>query len=127
MKILFYLFSTLILLSTSACKSKQKAQTTEKVENAKVINNTTPLTEKGCYVTVTFGSPGTGIDTKKYDEITSLIKSKKLKSTETVKGREGEKEICLSLAELNLSEKEVFVDQLKKAAEGGQLVSISTN
>jgi len=110
-KILILLSCTLIVIF-SACKST-KTSSTDKPSS-------------GCAAKISFGSMGSGIDNKVYDEIKSLIESKKLKYTEKNMGREGERELCLSLNELKGSDKTAFIDQLKKSASSGQLVSVST-
>jgi hypothetical protein len=53
------------------------------------------------------------------------IESKKLKSTSKTIGREGERRICLPLTELKENEKKDLIEQLKKIAKEGQLVSVS--
>ena len=80
-----------------------------------------------CKVKISFGSPGTGIDGKVYDQIKALIAEKKLKHSEKRMGREGETEICLPLTELKKTKKADFIEQLKKIASSGQLVSVSTD
>lgn len=84
-----------------------------------------PAKQAGCTVRVDFGSPGSGIDLKKYEEIKKLIDGKKLEYKEVPNGREGETYLCLSLKELNKKQKKAFIKELKKTAEGGQLVSVS--
>jgi hypothetical protein len=83
--------------------------------------------KSNCAVKVSFGSPGTGIDGKTYDAIMAMINEKKLKFSEKKIGREGETEICLPLKELKRSKKSQFIEQLKKTAAAGQLVSVSVN
>lgn len=78
-----------------------------------------------CVVKISFGSSGGGIDGKTYDEIRALIESKKLKFSEKKMGREGESELCLTLAELKKKKRKQFIAQLKKTAAKGQLVSVS--
>ena len=81
--------------------------------------------QSGCAVRIDFGSPGSGIDGKKLDAIMKLITDKKLAHKETPNGREGELFICLQLTELNKKQKKAFIKELKKTAEGGQLVTVS--
>ncbi|MGZ3900566.1 MAG: hypothetical protein ACXVNM_04990 [Bacteroidia bacterium] len=119
MKNLIILLSSVLVVGLSSCKHKQKAQETPKTDPQ-------PKTEAvTCEVTVSFGSMGTGIDGKKYDEIKKMIEDKKLKYTEKQQGREGERKLCLPLTELTGSDKTTFIDQLKKSASSGQLVSVS--
>jgi hypothetical protein len=81
--------------------------------------------KRGCAVCVDFGSPGSGIDIKKYEEIKKLIDSKKLEMKETPNGREGELYMCLKLTELSKKKKKAFIKELKKTADGGQLVTVT--
>jgi hypothetical protein len=83
--------------------------------------------EPTCTVKINFGSAGGGIDLKTYDAVKKMIADKKLKFTEKNMGREGEKEICLPLKELKKRKKTEFIEQLKKTASGGQLVSVSNS
>lgn len=119
MKNYILLLSTVFLIGLTSCKHKQKAQQ-EPVK-------TEPKTEvkATCAVTISFGSSGTGIDGKKYDEIKKMIEDKKVKYTENQKGREGERKLCLPLTELTGTEKSGFISELKKTASSGQLVSVS--
>lgn len=114
-QIIALLFSVSLLLG---CKAKSAGQ-----------NSGTTATETSvtCSAKVSFGSYGSGIDGVKYEAIKKLIESKKLKFEEKRMGREGEREICLPLTELKATEKAAFIEQLKKTAEGGQLVSVSAN
>lgn len=119
MKILQTLFA-LILISgmvmiSVQCKSKSANTSTESIQ------------EKPCKVVFNFGSFGSGIDSKKYDELKDLLNEKKLKYTETVKGREGEKEICIPLTELKGKDKDSFIERLKKLEDKNTLVSLSVN
>ena len=78
-----------------------------------------------CVVKVHFGSPGSGIDIKKYEEVKKLIDDKKLKYTEVPAGMEGETYFCLQLTELKKKAKKEFIKQLKSTVKDGQLVSLS--
>ncbi|MBA3664426.1 MAG: hypothetical protein H0W61_09485 [Bacteroidetes bacterium] len=120
MKQAILVLSSILIIGLGGCKHKQKTQETKKDPTPKAV-------EVKCAATVAFGSPGTGIDAKKYDEIKKMIESKKLKYTEKQEGREGERKICLPLTELEGSDKAAFIEQLKKSASSGQLVSVSTS
>jgi hypothetical protein len=107
------IYSALILLlAFSACKSKKEGQT---------------ASQSNCKVLVNFASRGTGIDYGKYEKLTGLLNEKKLKFTEKVKGREGEKELCIPLKELKGDEKTKFIEQLKTFVDEATLVSVSVN
>jgi hypothetical protein len=119
MKILQSLFA-LILISGMAmisvqCKSKSANTSTESNQ------------EKPCKVVFNFGSYGSGINEGKHSELLTMLNEKKLKYTETVKGREGEKEICIPLTELKGKDKDAFIEQLKKLEDKNTLVSLSVN
>jgi hypothetical protein len=117
------IFASLLVVAVTltACKSKSAAQ------NSSSGDKTSTEAAKTCAAKVNFGSYGGGIDITKYEAIKKLIEAKKLKFEEKRAGREGETELCLPLTELNKSEKAAFIEQLKKTAEGGQLVSVSSN
>jgi hypothetical protein len=83
------------------------------------------VTDQACAVEVSFGSYASGIDGPALDKVNALIESKKLKSTSKTIGREGERRICLPLTELKENEKKDLIEQLKKIAKEGQLVSVS--
>src|SRR3954463_13046524 len=94
-----YIFLFAFTVSVVACKSKAKTSQTS--------------SEPSCKVVVNFASRGTGIDYTKYEKLTGILADKKVKYTEKVKGKEGEKEICIPLTELKAKEKNEFVEQLK--------------
>ncbi|MCE3228005.1 MAG: hypothetical protein K0S32_2556 [Bacteroidetes bacterium] len=119
MKHLLIILISTLFLSLGACKAKKKTESSG--------DNNAAKTEITCAAKVSFGSMGSGIDAKKYDEIKKIIEDKKVKYTEKTMGREGEREICLPLTELKGSDKTAFIDQLKKSASAGQLVSVSSN
>jgi hypothetical protein len=116
MRIVYLKYSFISLITLffvfSACKSKAETKTSVQ-------------TETTCKILINFASRGTGIDNTKYDALMSLLNSRKLKFTEKVKGREGEKEICVPLSELNGKEKTDFIEQLKKLEDKNTLVSVS--
>ncbi len=107
---------TMTLIFNTSCKSKAKASAT---------SNETSV--QACKVTVSFGSRGDGINQAKYDELVKLLDSKKLKHTETVKGREGEKDVCIPLTELKDKEKNEMIEQLKKFEDASTFISLSVN
>lgn len=83
------------------------------------------VVDKECAVEVSFGSYGSGIDGPSYEKIIKAIEDRKLKSSQKPIGREGETRICLPLTELKGKKKTEFINQLKKIAKEGQLVSLS--
>lgn len=126
MKHTIILLSGILFVGLASCKTKSKSQSSSSnATNTQTAANTS-VTDKACAAEVSFGSYGTGIDGPTLDKVTALIDNKKLKSTSKNNGREGERVICLPLTELNESEKKDFIEQLKKIASAGQLVSVST-
>jgi len=86
-----------------------------------------PEKPKKCALRVNFGSPGSGIDLKKYEEVKKILDDKKLKYIEVPCGMEGEVYFCLQLTELKKKKKKELVKQLKSTIKDGQLVSLSEN
>ncbi len=138
MKNSIILLSGILFLGLASCKSKSKTTSTSTSTSTASTSNAqgtvTPtsdptvykgVTDQSCAVEVSFGSPGSGIDGPAFDKVTELIKSKNLKSASKNIGREGETRICLPLTELKEKEKKDFIEQLKKIAAAGQLVSVS--
>lgn len=80
-----------------------------------------------CKVVFNFNSIGGGIDYSKYELLSNLLKTKKVAFTEKTMGREGEKEICIPLNELNGKEKTDFIEQLKTLENKDTHVSLSIN
>lgn len=115
LKSAFILISTFFFINAASCQTKSK--TTKH-------KSTTTST---CAVKVDFASPGTGIDHKTMEEMKKMVDEKKVKYTETRKGKEGETQWCFTLSELKGNAKSEFIEQLKKFAESGQHVSVSTN
>lgn len=137
MKQTIILLSGILLIGLASCKSKAKTQsttttttTTNSNTNSANTSTTQPtvynqVTDQACAVEVSFGSYASGIDGPALDKVNALIESKKLKSTSKTVGREGERRICLPLTELKENEKKDLIEQLKKIAAAGQLVSVS--
>jgi len=137
MKQTIILLSGILLIGLASCKSKAKTQsttttTTTTNSNTSSANTSTTqptvynqVSDQSCAVEVSFGSYASGIDGPALDKVNALIDSKKLKSTSKTVGREGERRICLPLTELKENEKKDLIEQLKKIAAAGQLVSVS--
>ncbi len=106
---LIYLVASFCFLA--ACKSKQKETSSN----------------QSCKALVNFRSIGGGIDYKKYEELLNLLNSKKLKFTDKMAGREGEREICIPLTELKGKEKVSFSEQLKTFESNESHISVSIN
>ncbi|MES2679091.1 MAG: hypothetical protein V4635_04365 [Bacteroidota bacterium] len=125
MKNTLLIFSSLLLLSFTSCKSKAKAGTASQPASTEQPTVYKGVTNDSCAVEMAFGSPGSGIDLKAYDAVKAKIEAKKLKYSEKSIGREGETRICMPLTEIKGKEKSEFIEQLKKIAAEGQLVSVS--
>jgi hypothetical protein len=115
----------ILFIASVSCKTK--AKTNNSTENT---TQTQPTVYKGvtndsCAVEMAFGSYGAGIDGAALDAVVKKIEAKKLKYSAKNIGREGETRLCLPLTEIKGKEKKEFIDQLKKIASEGQLVSVS--
>jgi hypothetical protein len=109
------LVSTFLFINTTSCQTKSKTQKSAKTK--------TPI----CSVKIDFSSAGAGIDHATMEELKKMIEAKKIKYTESSKGREGETQWCLTLTNLKAADKVNFIEQLKKRASTGQYVSVSSN
>lgn len=118
--------SVMLLLSVAACKSKAKATATssgpQPTSDPTVYKG---VTNDSCAVEMSFGSYGAGIDGTAYETAINLINGRRLLYTAKGIGREGEVRLCMALNELKSKEKTEFIEQLKKIAAGGKLVSVS--
>jgi hypothetical protein len=121
---------TLILIAFAAvlfanCKTKSKASTSS-TPNKTVADDGTKIQ---CRVAVSFISFASGIDATAYDKIEAYVKNhpKKLSYEIIPMGREGERDICMSLKEMNSSEQKTFIDELKKMAETSDRVKVNEN
>ena len=104
-------------------KAQQKVnQGPQPTKDKTVYKGVTDLT---CALEINFGSYGAGIDGKAFDKVMNVIESNKLTSTSKNIGREGETRICLLLNELKGSKRKNIINQLKKIAKEGALVSLS--
>ncbi|MDO9000935.1 MAG: hypothetical protein Q7W45_14295 [Bacteroidota bacterium] len=132
------LLGGILFFGLCSCKTKTKTQssstsdstTTGTNKNVTETSTVQPIvynevSDKACAAEVSFGSFGAGIDGPAYDKVMTAIKDKKVKYTSKNIGREGETRICLPLTELKENEKKDFIEQLKKIAASGQLVSVS--
>lgn len=116
----------LAVFNLAACKSKAKTGAAAgPAETAPQTSVYKGVTNDSCAVEMAFGSYGSGIDGKALDEVMAKISEKKLKYTAKNIGREGETRICMPLTEIKGKEKNEFIEQLKKIAAAGQLVSLS--
>jgi len=108
------LLASVLVFTAGACKSKSKSTQT--------IDST-----GSCRVFVDFGSYGSGINQEKFDELITFLKEKKISYTEKTKGREGERELCISLKEYKGSDKQAMEEWLKKFEDNNTLISVSIN
>ena len=115
----------ILFIASVSCRTKAKINT-----SAENTSQTQPTVYKGvtndsCAVEMAFGSYGAGIDGEALDAVVKKIEAKKLKFSAKNIGREGETRLCLPLTEIKGKERKEFIDQLKKIAAEGQLVSVS--
>lgn len=131
MKTIILVFSSFLCFNLAACKSKAKSVSgAQPAAAAQPTATAQPTVYKGvtndsCAVEVAFGSYGSGIDGNALDAVMAKINEKHLKHSAKSIGREGEVRLCLPLTELKDKEKNQFIEQLKKIAASGQLVSVS--
>ena len=125
MKKLTLMILAVVSVFFTDCKTKSKA-TTSSEPNKTVADNGTKLK---CRVSVSFISFSSGIDGAKYDVIETWIKNHPKKPSYDViaMGREGERDICLSLKEMNSNEQKEFIKELNKQAEGSDRVKVMEN
>ena len=83
------------------------------------------VTDKSCAVEVAFGSYGSGIDGEAFKKTMTVIEAYKQPYTSKPIGREGETRLCMPLATLKGKKRTAFINELKKIAKTGQLVSVS--
>lgn len=78
---------------------------------------------------VSFTSIGSGIDGPKYDAIETYVKNHPKKPAYDILpyGREGERDFCFNLKEMNSSEQKSFIEEIKKLAQGSDRVKVNEN
>jgi hypothetical protein len=118
------------LISFSNCASKKKSQSSPtKNESTTEVSSTSGEQKVKYRVVVSFTSHASGIDGAKYEAIENFIKSHPKKPAYDLLpwGREGERDICMNLPEMNNSEQKTFVAELKKLAQGSDRVFVNEN
>lgn len=123
---------TLILAAVASllfvnCKTKSKA-TTNTTPNKTVANNDEG-TKVQCRLAIGFNSIGSGIDAAAFDKIEGYIKNHAKKPTYELipMGREGERDICMSLKEMNKDEQKTFIEEIKNMAKTSDRVQVNEN
>ncbi len=119
MKKVAAIFSLLFIVGITAVSAQEGPKATSEPTVYKGV------TDKACAVEVAFGSYGAGIDGKAFEKVQAVIAKYKVAGTSKAIGREGEQRICLPLTELKARKKKAFINELKKIAKEGQLVSVS--
>ena len=109
------------LLAATACRSQQD-QGPQPTKDPTVYKG---VTDRACAVEMAFGSYGAGIDGEAFKKTMAVIEAHKQPYTSKSIGREGENRICLPLTKLKGRKRTAFINQLKKIAKEGQLVSVS--
>lgn len=123
---------TLLLFAVSSllfmnCKSKSKATTSTEKTTGK--NASDDGTKVQCRLVIGFNSIGSGIDATAYDKIEAYIKAHPKKPAYDIipMGREGERDICMSLKEMNKDEQKAFIEEIKKMAKTSDRVQVNEN
>lgn len=116
MKKIALLLIAAVTVMFADCKTKSKASTST-ADGGNTIK---------CRVSVSFISFSSGIDAAKYDAVLAYIKNhpKKPAFDDIPMGREGERDICLGLKEMNSNEQKEFIKELSKIAEGSDRVKV---
>lgn len=120
----FLLFCSVVFCFV-ACKSKAKTENTSQPTATSQPTVYKGVTNDSCAIEMAFGSYGSGIDGKALEAVIAKVKAKNLKYSSKNIGREGETRLCMPLTEIKGKEKTEFIEQLKKIAKEGQLVSLS--
>ncbi len=123
---------TLIILAAVSvlftdCKTKSKATNSNDSKPNKTVGD--DGTKIKCRLVVSFWSIAAGINGPKYDEIETYIKNHPKKPSYEIipMGREGERDICMSLKEMNKDEQNAFIKELNKLVEGADRVKVMEN
>lgn len=126
MKKLALVILAVFTLTLMNCKTKSKATTSSDKPNKHVADDGTKIQ---CRLVVSFWSVASGIDGPKYDEIEAYIKNHPKKPAFEVipMGREGERDICMSLKEMNKDEIKAFIEELNKMAKTSDRVKVMEN
>lgn len=123
MKHLTFFSACFFMIWMMSCKSQDVAgKGPQPTKDSTVYKG---VTDESCAVEMAYGSYGSGIDGDAFEKMIKLIDDKKLKYTAKPIGREGETRVCFPLTELKAKEKNDIINQLKKIAKEGQLVSVS--
>lgn len=78
---------------------------------------------------ISFTSHASGIDAEKYDAITKFLDTHPKKPAYDILpwGREGERDYCLQLKEMNSTDQKAFITEIKKLAQGSDRVFVNEN
>ncbi|MBP7809004.1 MAG: hypothetical protein KA163_06910 [Bacteroidia bacterium] len=122
-KITLMILAAVSILFTN-CKTKSKATTTSDSSSTAAKD-----VKIQCRVAVSFISFASGIDAAAYDKIEAFIKNHAKKPAFDVipMGREGERDICMSLKEMNKDEQKAFIAELNNLAKTSDRVKVNEN
>ncbi len=111
------------------CQTKTKAKKTKGKQTGTEVSTANGEVKIMYRVVASFISHASGIDAQKFDAIENFAKSHAKKPAYDLLawGREGERDLCFHLKEFNKDEQKVFVDELKKLAQGSDRVFINEN
>ncbi len=126
-KIVIIALAGLTLFFTD-CKSKSSTKTSTGTSMADTPTQNGEQKIK-YRVVVSFTSHASGIDAPKFDAITKFLDTHPKKPAYDILpwGREGERDYCLHLKEMNSSEQKTFIEELKKLAQGSDRVFVNEN
>lgn len=118
--------SLALILASCKAKSSTKTASNTSVTQPMVTNGEQTIKYR---LVVSFTSHASGIDAGKYDLILNYIKghAKKPAYDELPMGREGERDVCMLLKEMNSSEQKTFIEEIKKLAQGSDRVVVNEN
>ncbi len=111
------------------CQTKAKTKKTKGKQTGTEVTATNGEVKIMYRVVASFISHASGIDAQKFDAIENFAKAHAKKPTYDLLawGREGERDLCFHLKELNKDEQKAFVEELKKLAQGSDRVFINEN
>ncbi|MBI3517774.1 MAG: hypothetical protein HY062_00255 [Bacteroidetes bacterium] len=126
MKQLFFLAS-LVSLACLSCKSKKDVtKTSEATKTETTASADAPANYR---LVISFISKGGGPDHKKQEALLAYVNGhpKKPAYKTVLWGREGENDFCFTLSELTKSEVTTFINEVKKIADGSDMMKIIEN
>lgn len=108
------------------CKTKSKAKSSGTTVETPTVGGEQKITYR---LVISFTSLASGIDGPKWESIVNYLDKHPKKPAYDILpwGREGERDYCLQLKEMNSSEQKAFIEEIKKLAQGSDRVLINEN